>query len=166
MPIRSGKEEKGLRHLFFMLIAVLILIVDQWSKSLVCGYLASSGSKTLISGFFDLTLVYNTGSAFGTFKGATHYIILISIFSVILILFLYFSFIKKSIIYSISLALVLGGAIGNLIDRVVKGHVVDYLDFYVRQYHWPAFNVADSAITIGMILLAYQLFFDRKERTK
>ncbi len=105
----------------------------------------------MISGVFHLTLVYNRGAAFGMLKNQIPLFIFVSLAAIVLI----FVNLKKdnSFLNRISLSLILAGALGNLVDRIFLGHVVDFLDFRI----WPVFNIADSAITIGAILLGYAI---------
>jgi signal peptidase II len=136
------------------LIALSIVVLDQLTKFLIKNNLQLSDSIPLIKNVFHLTYVTNTGSAFGLFKGMNLVFILFSI-AVILAIFYYLRQIKKKeklVIYSIGL--LLGGTIGNLIDRIAYGAVIDFLDFRV----WPVFNIADSAVTISIVLLIILLW--------
>lgn len=136
------------------IIVLTILSLDQFTKYLISRNLSLSQSVALIKGILHLTLVHNRGAAFGMLKNQTPLFIFTSIFAVILI---YFSLKgrsqKKVSIYTLSLSLILAGAVGNLIDRVFFGYVIDFLDLRI----WPVFNVADSAITIGAVLLGWSL---------
>ncbi len=141
-----------LRTLFSL--ALLLALLDQATKWLIVDRFYYGETLNLIPGFFNLTLVHNTGGAFGLFAQSTYLFI---IFSIITIIFLFFFFKKYSvenpwIVWPFGL--VLGGAIGNLIDRIRLGYVVDFLDAYAGNWHWPAFNVADSAICVGLGFLA------------
>jgi signal peptidase II len=129
--------------------AFLILCLDQAAKFIITRNLSPGQSVAVIKNIFHLTLVHNRGAAFGVLKSQTFLFILASIFAIILI-FLNF---KKTgqALYNLSLGLILAGAAGNLIDRLFLGYVVDFLDFRI----WPVFNVADSSITIGAILVGY-----------
>ena len=139
------------------IIVLTILSLDQFTKFLVTRILALNQSLPVIKGIFHLTLIHNRGAAFGILKNQTPFFIFTSLIAIILI----FSSLKhnrhiKS--YSISLGFILAGALGNLIDRSFLGYVIDFLDFRI----WPVFNVADSAITIGAILLGYSIL--KKDR--
>jgi len=117
----------------------------------------------LIKGIFHLTLIHNRGAAFGILKNHTPLFIFISILAVILIYFaIQNNKSQKYSFYNISLALILSGALGNLIDRLRLGYVIDFLDFRI----WPVFNVADSAITIGAILLGYSILKNTETRAR
>jgi signal peptidase II len=131
---------------------LIILSLDQLTKFLVRKFLALNQSVPVLSGVFHITLVYNRGAAFGILKNQLPLFIATSLFAISLI-FLNFrrNKSKAGSIYGVSLGLILAGALGNLIDRLWLGYVVDFLDFRV----WPVFNIADSAITIGALLLGY-----------
>lgn len=128
------------------LIAIFVVILDQITKAIVITCLKYGESYLIINKIFYLTLVKNAGAAFGTFKNQAAFFILVSIIAII---FIVFFLSKKKVNLYLPLALILGGAIGNLIDRLRFGYVVDFLDFKV----WPVFNVADSCISIGAFLL-------------
>ncbi|MDD4908768.1 MAG: signal peptidase II [Candidatus Omnitrophica bacterium] len=153
----ARKKEKNSVQLrgagIWMIIAVLLL--DQLTKALITRYIPLNQSVVLIKNVFSFTLVYNTGGAFGIFKNQT---ILFIVISLIALPAIYFSFKvqsgrRRSAVTRVALSLVVAGAIGNLIDRISCGYVIDFLDFHI----WPVFNVADSAITIGAVLLGYSL---------
>jgi len=153
----------GLRKYFF-LIAAGVLLLDRLAKWAVSENLALHDSIAIIPGFFHLTHVQNTGAAFGLFAESTvHWKVgaLVS-FSIIALLVVSALLWKHSHALStttVGLSLILGGATGNLWDRLFSGHVVDFLDFSLGGYHWPAFNVADSAIVIGALLLVSEIVF-------
>ncbi|MBT5457381.1 MAG: signal peptidase II [Rhodospirillaceae bacterium] len=137
------------------LIVVAMIVFDQLSKWWILSVVMQPPQRIPVTGFFDLVLVMNRGVSFGMLGGAPGWV------SIGLIVFAIFLAVGLSIwmwraetmLLGLSLGLVVGGAIGNVIDRIRFGAVVDFLDFYVGTYHWPAFNVADSAITVGVILL-------------
>ncbi len=140
------------------IIVFIILTLDQLTKFLASKNLELNNPLPIIKGVFNLTLVYNRGAAFGIFKNQFYFFILSSIAAVILI----YSVLKKNKrnnLYTFSLSLILGGALGNLIDRIFLGYVVDFLDFRI----WPVFNFADSAITLGALLLGWQIFITEKK---
>lgn len=132
--------------IFIIVLATLSL--DQLTKFLITKNLFQNQSIPIIKGVFHITLVHNRGAAFGILKNQIPLFIITSLFAIILI---YFNLKenRQSKSYSIVLSLILAGALGNLIDRLFFGYVIDFLDFRI----WPVFNVADSAITIGAILL-------------
>ncbi len=140
----------------YILIGCVILILDQLSKYFFLNLLSLNQSIPVIKNMFHLTLVYNTGCAFGLLKNQGWYFIIISLLVIFFILFYWIKELKYaqgSKILKLSLVLILSGAIGNLIDRLRFGYVIDFLDFRI----WPVFNLADSAITIGVILICIRL---------
>lgn len=144
-------SSKGPGLLPWLGIAIVIILLDQVTKVTVSRMLAY-GESIRITSFFNLVLAYNKGAAFSFLASESgwqrYFFTAISIGAILFILFL----LKRHAgqrLFCWALALILGGAIGNLIDRVLYGHVIDFLDFYVRNWHFPAFNVADSAITLG-----------------
>ncbi len=150
---------------FYSLIGV-VAILDQLTKYLVRINFSLHDSLEIIPGFFHLTFIRNTGAAFGIFAGQPAlwrqvFFISVVLIALVAIFIMYRKFGRESRLYCVGLGLIAGGALGNLIDRIRFGSVVDFLDFFVGSYHWPAFNVADSAITIGVgILIIYTLFFE------
>lgn len=152
-----------------LMICPWVLFVDQWSKYAVQQRLTLHQRVEVFQGFFNLTHVRNTGGAFGIFGGerggiGTFLFVIISLVAIGIILFLFTKVREDEKNLPFSFSLVLSGAIGNLIDRLRYGEVVDFLDFYRFSYHWPAFNIADSVICIGIGLLAFDLLIrDRKK---
>jgi len=143
--------------LFYTVIAVVV-ILDQLTKWWVVNGFVLYESKVIIAGFFNLTYITNTGAAFGILAGAQNwwrqaFFTVIGITAMGVILYFYHKYGKNDKLYGLGLALVGGGAIGNLIDRTLQGSVVDFLDFHIGTHHWPAFNVADSAIFVGVGIL-------------
>ena len=137
------------------LITLSILIVDQITKQLITNYMALHQSIPLIRNFLHITYIQNTGAGFGILKGSNTILIFISLTIIGIILYHFDKIIKEKQIH-IPIALILGGALGNLIDRLFIHHVIDFIDFRI----WPAFNVADSAITIGALWL--MIYFWKK----
>ncbi len=146
-----------------MIVFIVIIIgIDQVSKFILNNNLVLHQSNPVIKGFFYLTLVHNRGAAFGILKNQLPLFILTSIVAIILIYINLKNFAgsKKFSLGNLALVLILSGAVGNLIDRLVFGYVIDFLDFRV----WPVFNVADSAITVGAILLGWSLLVDSRHK--
>lgn len=140
----------------YFLLIFAVIVSDQVSKLWMLEHFQYAEVFSVWS-FFNLTLVFNEGAAFSFLSDAGgwqrwFFIALTSVVSVILLVWL-LRLKSTEKLTGIALSLILGGAIGNLIDRVSYGYVVDFLDFHWQQMHWPAFNVADSAITIGVVLL-------------
>ncbi|MCX7928021.1 MAG: signal peptidase II [Candidatus Omnitrophica bacterium] len=137
------------------LLVLGVVVCDQLSKYLIEQLLEPNQTFPIIKGLFHLTLVHNTGAAFGIFRHQTFLLILISGISILIIIHnLVTTRTPWCSKQSIALYLILGGAIGNLIDRVRLGYVVDFIDLRI----WPVFNFADTAITLGVILLCYIVF--------
>jgi signal peptidase II len=152
------------RHKRLLVIAGLILLADQVSKMMIVDAMPLFHSIEVIPGFFSLTHVKNPGGAFGFLAASGSNVrififIFVSLAAVFFLLYIYMQTPQKYRALSIGFALVLGGALGNMTDRIRLGEVTDFFDFYVRNLHWPAFNVADAAITVGMsVVLFYFLF--------
>jgi len=132
-----------------------VLLLDQISKLLVMARFAMHEVLPVIPGFFNLTFVTNTGAAFGLLAGEQTLVRQLFFVAVALaaLLFLYYShrhFRDQGALFAHAIGLIAGGAVGNLVDRLRLGAVVDFLDFYIGAYHWPAFNVADTAICVGV----------------
>ncbi|RPJ75950.1 MAG: signal peptidase II [Desulfobacteraceae bacterium] len=149
------------------LVAASVLVLDLVSKALVLAHLPLGASVSIIPGFFNLTHVHNPGGAFGFLAGISPQaraavFIFASLAAVVLILWIFFQTPTDQRLLAFGLALVFGGAIGNLVDRVRFGVVVDFLDLYIGDLHWPAFNVADSAITVGVLIFAAHVVFAKK----
>ncbi len=136
-------------------LAVLVALLDQATKFAI-ERLFDYGDVHPITGFFNLVLTYNRGAAFSFLAGAsgwqTHFLTAIGVIASLFILYLLARHGTQKL-FSLALALILGGAVGNVIDRIAHGQVIDFLDFHWRGWHWPAFNVADSAIVCGAALL-------------
>ena len=143
-------------------VAFSLLAFDQLTKFLVLERLTYEGSIPVLQNVFHLTFVKNTGIAFGFFNNNPLILTVLISFCVLVLLLYSGKIVKKSIVEKIAYGLILGGAAGNLIDRFRFGWVVDFLDFRV----WPVFNLADSGITIGVILFAWIIIFghDREEK--
>ena len=140
----------------WLALIAIVIVVDQLSKIAIARTFAYGARKAIVDGFFDLTLVYNTGAAFSFLSSAGGWQRwLFTIVGIVAALFIVVMLARHSAqrLFSCALALIAGGALGNVIDRLLHGHVVDFLLFYYRGWSFPAFNVADSAITIGAILL-------------
>lgn len=136
-------------------MAFLVVIVDQLTKLWVMSTFALYQQLKIIPGIFNLVYVRNTGAAFGFLAGEKSWLrqaffIGVAIIALVVIFFAYNHLKRQGRLFLYALALIAGGALGNLIDRMRFGSVVDFLDFYLGSYHWPAFNAADSAITVGV----------------
>lgn len=134
-------------YLIFILISFSILIVDFITKSLAKTF----NFKFSIFPFLNFNYITNTGSLFGMFEGSVIFLIIASIIALIGLIYAF----MKTKGYLIPLSLICGGVLGNLVDRVFRGFVIDFVDFHIGSFHWPAFNIADSAIVVGIIILFY-----------
>jgi len=136
-------------------LALLVFALDQWTKTLILGAYANGGA-TEITSFFNIVRAHNTGAAFSFLAGASGwqrwFFTAIGVCAALFIIWMLHSH-RDQKLFSLSMALILGGAVGNVIDRMMHGYVVDFLDFHLGARHFPAFNLADSAITLGAILL-------------
>jgi signal peptidase II len=139
----------------WLCLAIIILLADQFTKTLILGYY-KLGDSTPVTGFFNIVRVHNSGAAFSFLANAggwqRWFFTGIGAVATIFILWMLRSHHAQKL-FAFALACILGGAIGNVIDRLLHGYVVDFLDFYVKGWHWPAFNIADSAIFIGAACL-------------
>ncbi len=144
-------------------LAGLIIVLDQFTKYLVE---TLRPNMVVIPGFFNLTYIKNAGAAFGIFQGKQFFLIGVSLLAIGLFLFLLLREREEKTGLLLALALILGGTCGNLIDRIRSGEVIDFLLFYIKQYQWPAFNIADSAISVGVgMLILVTLLESREEKT-
>ncbi len=155
---------------YHFLIAALVLALDRLTKWTVAHRLSLHDSIQVIPGFFRIVHAENPGAAFGIFADspAQWKIALLILFSVIALLIVSALLWKSShrlTTTGVGLSLILGGAIGNLWDRIVSRHVVDFLLFYIGRFQWPAFNVADSAIVVGAGLLVFEILFTKHSET-
>jgi signal peptidase II len=141
-----------------IIVTFLVVFADRITKLFFSDLLAYGESLPVIHNVLHMTLIHNTGIAFGFFKDQGIVFIVIPIIAIFLLIFNVYYYRKNnealSRIYIVSFSLILGGAIGNLIDRIVYGYVIDFIDFHI----WPVFNIADSAITIGAIMVAFKCF--------
>jgi len=147
-----------------LLLALLVVLADRWTKHLVAARIAMYSQIQIIPGFFRITHTENTGAAFSLFADSpshwkTSALIAFSIVAMVIVIGLLWKQKQALTTTGIALSLILGGAFGNLWDRVASGRVVDFLLFYVRQYQWPVFNLADSSIVIGACLLVIEMLF-------
>ena len=160
--------------MLFAGIALLVILVDQVTKYLIVSNFSLYETWEILPGFFNLTSITNNGAAFSMLAGQPAlwrqvFFITATVIALVVIFIAHKSYRHESRWYSISLALIAGGAIGNLIDRVRLTHVIDFLDVYVGSYHWPTFNVADSGITVGVtifLLVSFVMDYRKKKNEK
>jgi signal peptidase II len=149
-----------------LLLALLVVLFDRWTKSVVAVRIPLYTHIQIIPGFFRLTHTENTGAAFSLFADSpshwrTALLIGFSVIAMMVVVALLWKQRQALSLTGIALSLILGGAFGNLWDRIARGQVVDFLLFYVKQYQWPVFNLADSAIVVGASLLVIEMLFSR-----
>lgn len=159
---------RGLRYLLLASIGIVVVIVDQITKLWIMQSMRLHESIPIIPNLFNLTYIRNPGAAFGLLAGSSNAFRMVffgvtSLFALALLGTILVRLPEKDWIGQLSIAGILGGAIGNLIDRLRFGEVIDFLDVYFEAYHWPAFNVADSAISVGVVCLIIHFAFERKE---
>ena len=147
----------------FLVLSTLIVALDQWTKLWIERALEPRERLEVVPGFFDLVHVQNTGIAFGLFPAGRELggtLVLTALgFAALAVVSVYFRRTsEREPLLLLSLALVLGGAVGNLVDRILLRAVTDFLDLHVGEHHWPAFNVADSAVTVGIVLMLVHSF--------
>jgi signal peptidase II len=150
-------------------LALVIVLLDHWTKLLAATRIALYRHVQIIPGFFRLTHTENSGAAFSLFaEHPTHWktevLIAFSAIAILIVVILLWKQGRALSVSGIALSLILGGAAGNFWDRVSSGHVVDFLLFYVRQYEWPVFNLADSSIVVGASLLVLEILFAKSHR--
>jgi len=150
------------RYLALFLASNILIILDQYTKLLVSTHIPQNHFKMVIDGFLAITHIRNPGVAFGLFAEGpsqlkTVLFVGFSIVAIIAILIFFHQTPPERKMVQVGLILIFSGAIGNLIDRILYQEVIDFLDFFVGSYHWPAFNIADSCITVGVILMLVDL---------
>jgi len=150
----------------YLLIAIVVVVLDRWTKHVVAKRISLYSHIQVIPGFFRLTHTENTGAAFSLFADSpahwkTGLLIAFSVVALAVVSFLLWKNDRAHVVTGIGLALIMGGALGNLWDRVTSGRVVDFLLLYVKRYQWPVFNLADSAIVVGAGLLIVEILFHK-----
>ena len=148
----------------YLLIALVVVLLDRWTKHIVAQRISLYSHIQVIPGFFRLTHTENTGAAFSLFADSpapwkTGLLIAFSVIALLVVSVLLWKNHHAHVATGIGLALIMGGAVGNLWDRLARGRVVDFLLFYYKRYQWPVFNLADSAIVIGAGLLVLEILF-------
>jgi signal peptidase II len=152
-----------MKYIFFLSLPLYAL--DQWTKQLVLRFISPDEPRIVISNLFHLVNVTNTGAAFGSFRNNNTFFIAISAVALVIVVALLVRGRSRDILRDVSLALLLAGVLGNLTDRLRYGHVIDFLlfDLHIRFAHpWPAFNVADSCISIAVVLFVVHSFWQGK----
>ena len=141
----------------------MLIVIDQYTKFMVTLYIPLNYSVKVVEGFFNLTHIRNSGVAFGIFADLQselkpYLLIFVSVIAIVAVLAIFHQTEKDKRLVQNGLVLIFSGAIGNLIDRVLHKEVIDFVDFFVENQHWPAFNVADSCITIGVMFMVADMF--------
>lgn len=163
-----GNRGYGAVTLLYCFVMGLVVVADQLSKNYIVQHFVMHQITEVVPNFFNLVYFTNKGAAFSFLADVEsawrhYFFVTLTAAAVIGISFFYSSVRNENKIYGVALGCISGGALGNLIDRIRFGAVVDFLDFYIKDYHWPAFNVADSAICIGAILfMIVNIFFTEK----
>ena len=157
---------KNSARTFYLLIALVVVLLDHWTKHIVAQRIRLYTHIQVIPGFFRLTHTENTGAAFSLFADSTApwktgLLIAFSVIALVVVSVLLWKNHHAHVATGVGLSLIMGGALGNLWDRLVRGRVVDFLLFYVKRYQWPVFNLADSAIVIGAGLLVLEILFHK-----
>lgn len=156
------------RHHLAAWPALAVVLMDQLSKWIVAGNVGLYERIPVVEGFFNLIHIRNRGMAFGLLNRPDtgiwiHLLVVAGMCAVVVLIYWLFTRDEEDVKFTLGLSFILGGAIGNLIDRFRHGEVVDFLDFHVGAYHWPAFNLADSAITVGAALIAFGLISGKSQ---
>ena len=151
------------KYLFLFVISSALIIIDQYTKFMITLHIPLNYSVKVVEGFFNLTHIRNSGVAFGIFSDQQselkpYFLIFVSIIAIIAILIIFHQTGKEKRMVQTALVLIFSGAIGNLIDRVLHKEVIDFIDLFINNQHWPAFNIADSCITIGVMFMAADMF--------
>jgi signal peptidase II len=157
---------KNSARIVYLLIALAIVLLDRWTKRLVAQRISLYSHIQILPGFFRLTHTENTGAAFSLFADSsapwkTGLLIAFSGIALVVVSVLLWKNERAHVATGVGLALIMGGALGNLWDRLARGRVIDFLLFYFKRYQWPVFNLADSAIVIGAGLLVVEILFHK-----
>ena len=169
--VRNGDHHRVRREYYlFAIISSAVIVLDQVSKLIVVRTIQIHESVPVINGFFNIVHARNRGMAFGLMN-RSHvdffiYILIAAIIgAIVLLLYWYRRLRTEDKRLAVGFSLILGGAVGNLIDRVRSLEVIDFLDFYIGSYHWPAFNIADSAITVGALGIGLYMLFQHSSKS-
>jgi signal peptidase II len=157
------------KYLWVGSIIGIVLVLDQITKYLIQTHVRLNDSITVVPGFFNITHVRNKGAAFGILSTLPEFwrsafFITVTLVAVAAISALIIKTHERLLVYAFSL--IAGGAIGNVVDRIRYGEVVDFIQWYIKSYYWPSFNVADSAISIGVVLLAFEMLFGTSAKSQ
>ncbi len=145
----------NIKGIILLIVSVPVVVVDRVTKLWIADTLSLTDSIVIFENFFSIRHIRNTAGAFGSFSWMSMNIfIVLTVMAIVLIGYLYCKLKPRQLAPMVGLAFIIGGAAGNLVDRIFLGSVIDFIDVHYYAYHWPAFNVADSAITVGSVILA------------
>jgi len=155
------------KRLYYFLFILILLVLDQAAKYFVSQHIPLFGRVNIIPGFFNLTHIHNRGAIFGFLSQSgsqtIYYLLLLaSLLALFLVFYYFFKTSADEKFLELSLSLIVAGALGNLLDRIGRGYVIDFMDFHRGQWHWPSFNVADACVSLGALFLILLLFFKRR----
>jgi len=150
----------------YYILAFIVIILDQWTKWLVINKMELYEQIPIIENFFSLTSHRNSGAAWGILQDQMTFFYIITVIVIIGIIYMMQKYAREHMLLAISLSFILGGAIGNFIDRLFRKEVVDFLDFIIFTYDFPIFNVADSSLTVGVFLFIIATFLDERKAKK
>ena len=156
-----------LKYLIMICVSAIVLVIDQATKIYIDRTMDLHSSITVVENFFNITYLRNKGAAFGVLAHSSYrlpFFIMVSLVAIAVIIVVFHRLRPDQKFTAIALSLIFSGALGNLIDRVRLGEVIDFLDAHWYSHHWPAFNVADSAICVGVFLLAIDMFIEEKRQ--
>jgi len=156
-------ERGGVIMYVYYIIALLVILIDQWTKWLVIKYMDLYEQIPLIDGFLYLTSHRNKGAAWGILQGKMTFFYIITVIFVAGIIFYLHKYAKNNRHLAVALSLILGGAIGNFIDRLYRQEVVDFIDVMIFKYDYPVFNIADSALVVGVLLFAFITYIEERK---
>lgn len=150
----------------YYLLSIIIIVLDQLTKWIIVKTMDLYESIPVITDFFYITSSRNRGAAWGILQGQMIFFYVITLIVIVGVVYFMSRYAKDSIWLGLGLSLILGGAIGNFIDRILRGEVVDFLDFYIFNYHFPIFNVADSSLCVGVVLIIIATLIDERKNRK
>lgn len=158
-----------MKKLIWLSMIANVFLLDIFSKLLVKRYIPFYGERVIIPNFLSITNIVNRGTVFGFFstheRGFLYFVfLLLSIFAFFLILYVFLKTSSNEIIANLSFSFIIGGALGNIFDRIVNGGVTDFIDIYYGSFRWPTFNLADSFISIGALLIIGEMIFHKRGR--
>lgn len=149
---------------WYYFIAVAIIAIDQFSKWIIVKQMEIGEQITLIENFFYITSHRNRGAAWGILQGQMWFFYIVTVIVIVVIIYYMTKYAKNQPLLGLSLGLILGGAIGNFIDRLFRKEVVDFFDVIIVNYDYPVFNIADSALVVGVILVFIATFLDERKK--